>query len=66
MFSWLDCMQPVIYKSCDHDIIIAFSLRHELRQTYRGRYEYNLIKNLLTYWETPKGNQKTNVNILAP
>ena len=31
-----------------HDIIIAFPLRHELRQTYRCRYKCSLVKNLPT------------------
>ena len=29
------------------------------------RYEYSLIKNLLTHWEIRKENQKTTENILA-
>ena len=45
--TWLDHMQPVIYKSRDCDITIAFSLRHKLRQTFK--YECSLVKNLLTY-----------------
>ena len=60
---WLDHVQLVIYKSHDHDIIIAFSLKHKLRQTCR--YEYSLIKNLSTYWETGDENRGTNKNILA-
>ena len=63
---WQDYVQPVIYRSYDHDITIAFLSRHELCQACRFRYEYNLIKNLSTYWETEKENRETNENILAP
>ena len=63
--TWQDHVQPVIYKSRDHDITIAFSFGRELRQTYRCRYEYNLVKNLPTHWKTEKKNRKTNKNILA-
>ena len=49
----------------DHDIIIAFSLRRELRQIYGCRYECSLVKNLSTHWETGEENQETNENILA-
>ena len=52
--------------SYDHNIIIAFPLRHELRQTYGCRYECSLVKNLPTNWETGEENQETNENILAP
>ena len=47
--TWLDHMQSVIYRSYNHNITIAFFLRHKLRQTYRCKYEYNLIKNLPTH-----------------
>ena len=50
--TWLNHVQPVIYESRDHDIITAFSLRRELRQTYKYRYKCSLVKNLLTHWET--------------
>ena len=56
--TWLDHMQPVIYRSYDHDIIIAFPLRHELRQTCR--YECSLVKNLPTHlgdWKGKPGEQ---------
>ena len=58
-------MQPVIYRSRNYDIIIAFTLRYELYQTCRCKYEYNLVKNLPTHWETRKENRKINKNILA-
>ena len=61
--TWLDYVQPVICKSHDNDIIIAFPLKRELRQTCR--YEYSLIKNLPTYWGTGEENRETNENILA-
>ena len=59
-------MQPVICRSLDHDITIAFLLRCEPRQTYRYRYECNLVKNLPTHWENEEENRETNENILAP
>ena len=43
---WLDYVQSVIYRSCDHNFTIAFPLRHELPWTYR--YECSLVKNLPT------------------
>ena len=49
-------MQSVTYRSRDHDITIAFPLRRELRQTCR--YEYNLVKNLPTHWETGEENRE--------
>ena len=58
-------MQPVICKSRDHDITIAFPLEHELCRTYRCRYEYSLVKNLSTHLETGEENRETNENILA-
>ena len=61
--SWLDQVEPVICRSRDHDITIAFLLRHELRQTCK--YECSLVKNLLTHWETEEENRETNENILA-
>ena len=66
--AWLDHVQPVICRSRDHDITIAFSLRREFRRTCRCRYryEYNLVKNLPTHWGTGEENRKTNENILAP
>ena len=45
--TWLNHAQLVIYKSCDHDITIAFPLRCELHQTCR--YKCSLIKNLSTH-----------------
>ena len=51
--------------SHDHDITIAFPLRHELRQTYGYRYECSLVKNLPIHWKTGEENQETNKNILA-
>ena len=45
----LDHVEPVICRSRNYDIIIAFSFRHELRQTYRCRYECSLVKNHPTY-----------------
>ena len=61
-------VQPVICRSLDHDITIAFPLRHDLRQTYRYRYRYecSLVKNPPIYWETEEENWDTNENILAP
>ena len=59
-------VQPVICRSLDHDITIAFPLRREPRRTYRYRYECNLVKNLPTHWGTGEENRKTNENILAP
>ena len=50
-------VQPVICRSLDHDITIAFPLRRELRRTYRCRYECSLVKNLPTQWETEEENQ---------
>ena len=61
-----DDVQPMICRSCDHDITIVFPYGRELRQTYKCRYEYSLIKNLQTHWETEKENRETNENILAP
>ena len=61
--TWQDHVQPVTYKSRDHDITIAFFLRRELRQTCM--YKGNLVKNLPTHWESKEENQKTNENILA-
>ena len=58
-------MQSVIYMSRVYDITIAFSLKRELRQTCRYKYECNLVKNLPTYWETGEENRETNENILA-
>ena len=57
----------MICKSLDHDIIIAFSLKHELRQTYRYKYGYkcSLVKNLQTHGEIGDENRETNKNILA-
>ena len=51
-------MQPMIYKSHNHDITIAFPFRRELRQMCK--YECNLVKNLPTNWETRKENRVTN------
>ena len=62
--TWQDHVQPVIYRSRDHDITITFPLRRELRRTCR--YECNLVKNLPTHWETGEENRETNENILAP
>ena len=56
-------MKYVIYKSHNHNITIAFPLRYKLRQMCK--YEYSLLKNLLTYWKTGKENQETIENILA-
>ena len=64
--TWQDHVQLVIYRSCDHDITIAFPLKRELRQTCRYRYECNLVKNLPTYWEIGEENRETKENILAP
>ena len=55
----------MICKFYDHNITIAFPLRHELCQIYRYRYECNLVKNLSTYWETKEENREINKNILA-
>ena len=64
---WLDHVEPVISKSRDHDITIAFPFRRELRRAYRCRYECSLVKNLPTQWrETGEENRETNENILAP
>ena len=62
--TWLDHVQSVICRSCNHDITIAFPLWRELRQTCR--YECSLVKNLPTHWETGKENREINENILAP
>ena len=62
--TWLDHVEPVICKSRDHDITIAFSLGRELRRTCK--YKCSLVKNLPTHWETKEENQETNKNILAP
>ena len=59
-------MQPVIYRSHNHDITIAFPLKRELLQIYKYRYECNLVKNLPTHWEIGEENRETNENILAP
>ena len=58
-------MQSVIYRSLNHDIKIAFLLRHELRQACRCRCECNLLKNLSTFWKTREENREANENILA-
>ena len=63
--TWQDDVQPVTYRSRDHDITIAFSFRRELRQTYRSKYEFNLVKNLPTDEKIGEKNRKTNKNILA-
>ena len=52
-------------ESHGYDITIAFSLRRELWQTYGCRYEYSLVKNLPTHWETREKNREINENILA-
>ena len=44
-----DDVQSMICRSHDFDIIIAFFLKYKLRQMYRYKYEYSLVKNLLTY-----------------
>ena len=62
---WQDHVQPVIYRSRDHDITIIFPFRRKLRQIYRRKYEYNLVKNLPTHWETGEENRETNENILT-
>ena len=63
--TWLNHVQCVICRSHDLNIIIFFSLRHKLRWSYRCRYEYSLVQNLSTHWETREENQETNKNILA-
>ena len=62
--TWLDHVQPVICRSRNYDITIAFLFRRELCQTCR--YECSLVKNLPTPWETREENRKINKNILAP
>ena len=58
-------MQPVIYRSRNYDIIIAFLLRQELCQTYKYKYECNLVENLPTHWEAKEENRETNENTLV-
>ena len=60
---WQDHMQPMTYRSRDHDITIAFLFRRELHQIYK--YKGNLVKNLPSHWETGEENRKINENILA-
>ena len=63
--TWLDHVEPVICRSRDHNITIAFPLRRKLRRTCR--YECSLVKNLPTQWrETGEENREINENILAP
>ena len=59
-------MQPVICRSCDRDITIAFPLKREFCQTYRCKDECSVVKNLSTHCEIGEENRETNENILAP
>ena len=59
-------MQPVICRSRDYNIAIAFPLRRELRQMYGCRFECSLVKNLPTHWGIGEENRETNEKILAP
>ena len=65
MIKLISHVQPVICRSFDHNITIAFPLRRELRQTCRYRYECSLVKTLPTHWGTEEENQETNETILA-
>ena len=61
--TWLDHVQPMIWRSRDHDITIAFPFRRKLHWIYR--YECSLVKNLPTHWGTREENRETYKSILA-
>ena len=60
-------VQPVICRSLDHDIIIAFPpFRRKPHCTYRYRYDCNLVKNLPTQWKETGQENRTDHSMKKP